>query len=109
MHQTEANYLNRRTYGENAGEDIREGFEPTDGADVVDPKEDDEGTFRVGDEEDEDDDGDEDEGHKGHSSEESRQWAQAREADSTQQPKYGVAGAEFENIWGGEGSGGGGG
>jgi len=29
--------LNRRTYGKATGEDIREGYEPTDDAAVVDP------------------------------------------------------------------------
>lgn len=80
-------------YGEDAGEDS-----PADGRAVVSPKENDDDPFRVGDEEDEEV---VDERHQSHGSEESRQWEQARQVDSTQ-PKYGVAGAEFENVWGRE-------
>jgi hypothetical protein len=79
-----------RTYGEDTGEDIREGYEPADDAAVVDPK-DDEDEFRVGDDEEPED------------SEESRHWRQSREAEVVLKPKYGLDGEAFENVWeGGE-------
>jgi hypothetical protein len=79
-----------RTYGEDTGEDIREGYEPADDAAVVDPK-DDEDEFRVGDDEEPED------------SEESRHWRQLREPEVVLKPKYGLDGEAFENVWeGGE-------
>lgn len=81
----------RRTYpGENQGEDIREGFEPTDDTHAVDPKEGDGNNdkFRV-----DDDDSSE--------SEEAREWKAAKEAEAevTLKPKYGVEGEDFANVW----------
>jgi hypothetical protein len=79
-----------RTYGEDTGEDIREGYEPADDAAVVDPK-DDEDEFRAGDDEEPED------------SEESRHWRQSREPEVVLKPKYGLDGEAFENVWeGGE-------
>jgi hypothetical protein len=80
----EANRVDRRTYGKGTGEDIREGYEPTDDVAVVDPKED-EGV---------------EEGRRADDSEESRQWNEAREPAVALQPKYGLDGEAFENVWG---------
>lgn len=86
-----ADTTKRRTYGENIGEDIREGYEPTDDVAVVDPKEDEEGgNFTVG----------EDEDISPAESEESQQWKEAREPEIFLKPKYGLEGEEFENVWG---------
>ncbi|TAQ90259.1 hypothetical protein B7494_g1404 [Chlorociboria aeruginascens] len=75
-----------RTYGQDVGEDIREGFSPTDDVAAVDPKDDEEqAQFTVGDEDD---------------SEESKQWKQASEPAILLKPKYGLEGEDFENIWG---------
>lgn len=54
--------------------------------------------FTVG----EDDNADEGEGPVAINSDESRLWEQGREADMVQQPQYGLAGEEFENVWDGE-------
>jgi len=82
-----------RTYG-NTGEDIREGFEPTDSAAAVDPKDDEEDEFAVG-----EDDGDGD----SPGAEESRQWQEEQEDEPAVvlKPKYGVPGEDLENVWGG--------
>jgi len=74
-----------RTYGKNQGEDIREGYEPTDDAAVIDPKDGATDEFVVGEDEDE--------------SEESRQWRQAQEPGAQLKPKYGEA--FEENVWSG--------
>lgn len=82
-----------RTYGKNIGEDVREGFEPTDNVAVTDPKDEEESTFKVGGSDKNDED-----------SEESRQWKQASEPALLLKPKYGLdgeAGEAFENVWGG--------
>ena len=82
-----------KTYGSDAGEDIREGYEPTDDADVVDPKTDEiaEQASRHG----------ADGNHSSdHNSEESRQWKEELEPSVKIVPKYGVPGEEFENVWG---------
>ncbi|CAD6447056.1 293d8bda-7e1b-474d-966f-bb659da967ee [Sclerotinia trifoliorum] len=80
-----------RTYGDGTGEDIREGFEPTDDVEAVDPKPGlDE--FAV--------DGNEDHNSTRDDSEESRHWNEAREASVLLKPKYGVDGEAFENVWG---------
>lgn len=78
------NEWNRRTYGRDAGEDIREGYEP--GEDAVDDENAD--PFSVGDED-----------ASPYDSEESKQWKQAAEATILLQPKYGVDGEAFENVW----------
>jgi hypothetical protein len=69
-----------RTYGEQTGEDIREGFDPAD-------------EFTVGEDDEEPEE-----------SEESRQWKQSKEPELRLKPKYGLDGEEaFENVWtGGE-------
>lgn len=87
-----------RTYpGENQGEDIREGFEPTDDAQVVAPKSGDGADdFVVGDDEDDDN---ENTGFDEHNSEESRHWKEAQESKILLKPKYGTL-AE-ENVWAG--------
>jgi hypothetical protein len=86
----EANHVDRRTYGKGTGEDIREGYEPTDDVAAVDPKED-EGVEEGQDVE---------ERHSADDSEESRQWNEAREPAVVLQPKYGLDGEAFENVWG---------
>lgn len=89
--------MTSRTYGGDAGEDIREGYEPNDSSAVVAPKDesDDPGQaeFAVG----EDDD---DEASPG--AEESREWQKANEPEVLLKPKYGVEGEVFENVWGGK-------
>jgi hypothetical protein len=80
-----------RTYGKNTGEDIREGYEPTDDIAVVDPKVNDENEFIVGEDEDPAE------------SEETSHWKQANVPEALLQPKYGLDGEAFENVWtGGE-------
>jgi hypothetical protein len=84
--------MESRTYGQDIGEDIREGYEPTDEVVVDNIKDDEAEQFTVG----EDDDG-----PSRHDSEESRQWQQAREPGVVLTPKYGLEGEEFENVWSG--------
>lgn len=85
----------RRTYGKDTGEDIREGYEPTDDVAAVDPKEDEGDEFTVGDDEEGQTPQDE--------SEESMHWKQAREPAVVMKPRYGLDGEEaFENVWSGE-------
>ncbi|KAE9363051.1 DUF300-domain-containing protein [Stipitochalara longipes BDJ] len=67
-----------RTYGQNTGEDIREGYEP-----AVDGAVDDE--FVIGEEE--------DEGQEA--------WKQANEPEVLLKPKYGLEGEAFDNVWSG--------
>jgi len=57
---------------------------------VVDPKDNDSDRFKIG-------DGDEDDRED---PEEARQWKQAREPALQLQPKYGLDGEAFENVWG---------
>lgn len=85
--------FNSRTYGEEIGEDIREGFEPTDDPAIVDPKtpeSENDPKFTIGDDEE---------------GEESQHWKNEREESPpavVMKPKYGVEGEEdFENVWGG--------
>lgn len=82
-----------RTYGKNTGEDIREGFEPADDMAVVDPRANDENEFIVGE-------------YEGPAeSEETSHWKQANVPEPLLQPKYGLDGEAFENVWtGGEAS-----
>ena len=80
----------RRTYGRNTGEDIREGYEPTDDASAVGP-EGSEGEI-IG-------SGSDDECMPDRSEE--SPWKQAREPEIVLKPKYGLEGEEFENVWGG--------
>jgi hypothetical protein len=87
-----ANKTNSRTYGEDTGEDIREGYEPTDDVAVIDGAADE---FAI----DDDDDGDKSPSHG--DSEESRQWKRAMEPSVLLKPQYGLEGEAFENVWGG--------
>lgn len=80
--------LARRTYGDNEGEDIREGFEPSGSGPNPDGNE-----FVVG-----EDDGESPVG------EEAREWNEEREPTVTLKPKYGMVGEDLENVWGGDGS-----
>jgi len=80
-----ANTLNRRTYGEDTGEDIREGFDPVEDIAIVDGED---SNFVVG------------EDANSEESEESQQWKQAKEPEVLLKPKYGIEGEEFENVWG---------
>lgn len=80
-----ANACIRRTYGGNIGEDIREGYEPTEDA-VIDQEDGAADAFSVGDDSPDD-------------SEESRQWKQNTEPAVLLQPKYGIDGEAFENVW----------
>lgn len=78
-----------RTYGKDTGEDIREGYEPTGAEEEV----------VVGDQRARAGDGAEDE-----DTEEARAWKKAGEMEIKLQPKYGLDGEDFENVWGqGEG------
>lgn len=90
-----ANNTNSRTYGKDTGEDIREGYEPTDDVAVIDGAADE---FAVGDDE---EDGGGEESPPREDSEESRQWKQAIEPTVLLKPKYGIEGEAFENVWGG--------
>lgn len=83
-----------RTYGNDIGEDIREGYEPPDEVAGDDSRDATGGQFTVGTDEDE-------HGSSPHESEESRQWQQAAEPEVVLKPKYGLEGEEFENVWGG--------
>lgn len=81
-----------KTYpGESQGEDVREGFEPTDAPQVVAPKDGDE--FAIG------NDDDASGGSDDHDSEESRQWKEAQESEILLKPKYGTF--DEANVWGG--------
>ena len=80
-----------RTYGKDTGEDIREGYEPTDDVAAVDPKDDEGDEFAVGDDDYENSPDDAEESP----------WKQTREPEVVLKPKYGVEGEEFENVWGG--------
>jgi hypothetical protein len=87
--------MTSRTYGGNEGEDIREGFEPTDSPEVIDPKDnEDNNEFVVGDEDEANSPG----------GEEAREWNETRKPDVVLKPKYGVDGEDFENVWGGRAS-----
>jgi hypothetical protein len=85
--------LSRRTYGQETGEDIREGFEPSNDTAVADPKNVEDGRFQIG------EDGEDSKG-----SEESMHWKQASEPAVLLKPKYGLEGEAFENVWGGTSS-----
>jgi hypothetical protein len=78
-----------RTYGQETGEDIREGYDPTDES-SVDPKDGEQDEFTIGEDEEPQD------------SEESRHWKEAKDVKEsvTLKPKYGVDGEAFENVWG---------
>ncbi|PVH83383.1 DUF300-domain-containing protein [Cadophora sp. DSE1049] len=83
-----------RTYGKDTGEDIREGYEPTDEAAIDDSNAAGEDEFTVG----------EDEGETPQEeSEEMSHWKEAQEPALLLKPKYGLDGEEFENVWGGGG------
>jgi hypothetical protein len=77
-----------RTYGEDTGEDIREGYEPAKDVAIID--DDGDSQFAIGN----------DEGESP-GAEETRQWQDAQEPAFTLKPKYGLDGEEFENVWGG--------
>lgn len=80
----------RKTYGEMEGEDIREGFEPTDRPEVVDPKVDDDNNFAIG-----------EDGAESPGAEESRQWQEVPSPAVIIPAKYGVEGEDLENVWAG--------
>jgi hypothetical protein len=84
-----ANIVNRRTYGEDTGEDIREGLDPVEDTAVLDPEDEEDNTFAVGDGANSDEE-----------AEESRHWKQVKEPEVLLKPKYGIEGEEFENVWG---------
>lgn len=94
--------FHRRTYpDENQGEDIREGYEPTDSDAVIDPKSSAEvPEFAVGEEEEDD----EDEGNTSSpdDSEESKHWREAREPEHLLVPKYGTSDEVLGNVWAGD-------
>lgn len=91
------NLSSRRTYGQNIGEDIREGYEPTEGS-GIDQEDGAADPFSVGG--DDDDDADDDHAVAGpDDSEESQQWKQSQEPAVLLPPKYGVNGEAFENVW----------
>ncbi|KAH8648764.1 organic solute transporter Ostalpha-domain-containing protein [Tricladium varicosporioides] len=79
-----------RTYGENIGEDIHEGYEPANGSAVIDPEDIGENPFAIG-------DGNGEQGN----SDDSQHWNQSKEPEVLLQPKYGLEGEAFENVWGG--------
>jgi len=79
-----------RTYGQNTGEDIREGYDIREEVAVDDDRD----RFSI-DGADDDDEGSPDD------SEESKQWKQAREGEVLLQPKYGLAGEDLQNPWDG--------
>lgn len=81
----------RRTYGQDIGEDIREGYDPTEEA-VIDQEDGAADPFSVGD--------DDDAAPSPDDSEESQQWKQATEPAVLLKPKYGLEGEAFENVWG---------
>jgi len=83
--------MRSRTYGMDTGEDIREGFEPTDDAAVVDPKDDETDEFIIGNDD-----------EPTPESEEQQQWKQQVVPEVVLKPKYGLDGeAGFEeNVWG---------
>lgn len=82
----EANRLLSRTYGENTGEDIREGFEPAKHATNLGSA----SEVAVG---------SSDEESRAGSSEAARQWKQAHTPELMLQPKYGLGDEGFENVW----------
>ncbi|KAI9054717.1 hypothetical protein LZ554_001868 [Drepanopeziza brunnea f. sp. 'monogermtubi'] len=89
--QTEAKRF-VRTYGEDTGEDIREGYEPNKDVAVAGPKTDQQDEFAVGD----------DEPTPQDESEESMHWKELHEPALLLKPKYGLDGEEaFANVWGG--------
>lgn len=69
-----------KTYGDQAGQDIREGFSPTDNSDTQDE---DEQTHVAN----------EDVSH------ETRLWGESEEAGFKMAPKYGLPGEDLENVW----------
>ena len=83
--------LGSRTYGNDIGEDIREGYEPPEQVAVEDPQDGESEQFVIGD----DVDGPAD-------SEESRQWQQAKEPKILLKPKYGLEGEDVNPWSGGE-------
>jgi hypothetical protein len=80
----------RRTYGDGVGEDIREGYQPTDdvGVAVVDGEDGEGNEFAVGDEE------------PSPQYETSQPWAEEVQPSVLLKPKYGVEGEAFDNVWG---------
>lgn len=96
-----------RTYGEDTGEDIRSGYEPTDKPGVVDPKTPEttkdnnlppisrtqSDQFSVGE--------DDESSPPAEDSEESRHWKEERGHEVMLKPKYGLEGEDFENVWSG--------
>lgn len=89
-HLTTALTIDRRTYGKDIGEDIREGYEPPEEA-VEDSEDHESGQFVIGD----DVDGAAD-------SEETREWQRAKEPEVLLKPKYGLDGEDVNPWSGGE-------
>lgn len=86
----------RRTYGQDTGEDIREGYEPADEAAIDEANAAGEDEFTVG----EDDEGQTPQEEP----EETSHWRkESPEPALLLKPKYGLDGEEFENVWGGGG------
>ncbi|RAL66155.1 hypothetical protein DID88_005827 [Monilinia fructigena] len=81
-----------RTYGEGTGEDIREGFEPTNDVEAVDPKPGLDEEFAI--------DGDKYHSSSQDDSEESRHWNEARQENVLLKPKYGLDGEAFRECLG---------
>lgn len=73
-------FWNSKTYGDQAGQDIREGFSPADNSDAQDGDE----QTRIASED---------------VSHESRMWGESEEADFKLAPKYGLPGEDLENVW----------
>jgi hypothetical protein len=88
--------VRRRTYpGEDQGEDIREGYEPTDSPAAVAPKGSEEiPEFAIGDDEEDK----ENDNSSPYDSEESKQWREASQSEPLLKPKYGTS-DEVENVW----------
>lgn len=81
----------RRTFGEHAGEDIREGFEPTNDPSIIVSKYENEVNNMLG------------KSYEGKSFDglgERRRWEEVRFQPLELKPKYGIDGEVFEDIWG---------
>lgn len=77
-----------KTYGENEGEDVREGYEPTDDPSVVNPKPPQDEEFAIGEDDDVESPG----------AEESRHWAEVNASNLSLPAKYGVEGEDLSNV-----------
>ncbi|KAG9235804.1 organic solute transporter Ostalpha-domain-containing protein [Amylocarpus encephaloides] len=75
-----------KTYGKDKGQDIREGFEPSDEVAVAESPDCENDPFAIGD---------------GEEPGETNHWQQAKEPEVILKSKYGLEGEAFENVWGG--------